>query len=130
MQELEAAITVCFSHAQIDSQVETLDNAARKGFASFEIVHQQFLVSSEGLDEFLHRFESAAHGALTPSPEEPAGPVGAFVLPEGIEGFLEMEVDLSSKQTGPRGPWKKFPEADVIVAEELTQAPASEIDPY
>ena len=49
---------------------------------------------------------------------------------KGIEGFLEMEVDLSSKQTGPRGPWKQFPEADVIVAEELTQAPASEIDPY
>jgi hypothetical protein len=40
-----------------------------------------------------------------------------------IEGFLEVEVDLSSKQTGPRGPWKKFPVANVVVVEELTQVP-------
>jgi hypothetical protein len=34
-----------------------------------------------------------------------------------------MEVDLSSKQTGPRGPWKKFPVANMVVVEELTQVP-------
>jgi len=47
-------------------------------------------VSPEGFDEFLHGFESASHGARAPSLEEPAGPVGAFVLPEGIKGFLEQ----------------------------------------
>jgi hypothetical protein len=40
-----------------------------------------------------------------------------------IEQFLEMEVDLSSKQTGPRGPWKKFPVANVVVVEELAPEP-------
>jgi len=49
---------------------------------------------------------------------------------KSIEEFLEMEVDLSSKQTGPRGPWKKFPVADIIATEELAQATANEIDPY
>jgi hypothetical protein len=34
-----------------------------------------------------------------------------------------MEVDLSSKQTGPRGPWKKFPVANVVVVEELAPEP-------
>ena len=47
-------------------------------------------MSPEGFDEFLHGFESASHGARAPSLEEPAGPVGAFVLPECIKGFLEQ----------------------------------------
>ena len=42
-------------------------------------------------DEFLHGGEFAAHGAGAPFLEEPTRPARTFVLPEGVEGFLERE---------------------------------------
>lgn len=42
---------------------------------------------------------------------------------KSIEEFIEMDVDLSAKRTGPCGPWKKFPVANVVVVEELTPKP-------
>lgn len=42
---------------------------------------------------------------------------------KSIEELLEMNFDLRSKQTGPRGPWKKFPITNVVAVEELTPEP-------
>jgi hypothetical protein len=42
---------------------------------------------------------------------------------KGIEEMLAIDFDLRSKRTGPRGPWKKFPVANVVVVEELTPEP-------
>ena len=47
-------------------------------------------MSPEGSDELFHGIEPAAHGAGAPFLEEPAGPVGTFIMPERIEGFLEQ----------------------------------------
>jgi hypothetical protein len=41
LQQFEAAVTVGFSHAQIDPEVQTLDNAAVVQLPGLEIVHQQ-----------------------------------------------------------------------------------------
>lgn len=42
---------------------------------------------------------------------------------KSIEEFIEMDVDLSAKRTGPCGPWKKFPVANVVAGEDLTPEP-------
>ena len=88
MQKFEAAVAVGFSHAQIDPQVETLDDAAVVVLACLEIVHQQLLVVAKGADEFLHRVELAAHRAGAPFAQIPPRPVRAVVLPKGVKGFL------------------------------------------
>ena len=46
---------------------------------------------AQGADEFLHRIKLAAHGTRTPFLEIPSCPARAFVMPEGVEGFLERE---------------------------------------
>jgi len=69
--DFEAAVAVGSSHAQIDSQIEPLDDAAGIGLASLEVVHQQILVAAQGADEFLHGLEPAAHGPGTPFLEKP-----------------------------------------------------------
>ena len=42
---------------------------------------------------------------------------------KSIEEFIDMDVDLSAKRTGPCGPWKKFPVVNVVMVEELTSEP-------
>jgi len=91
LQHFEAAITVGFSHTQIDPQVETLDDAAGVELVGLEVVHQQALVIAQRADELLHGSEFAPHGAGAPLLEEPTRPARTFVLPEGVEGFLECK---------------------------------------
>ena len=43
LQQIEAAVAIGFSHAQIDPQVEALDDAAGVELPGLEIVHQQVL---------------------------------------------------------------------------------------
>ena len=91
MEQIETAVAVSFSHAQVDPQVETLNDAAVIEFPGVEVVHQQILVVAQRADEFLHGGEFAPHGAGAPFLEEPTRPTRTVVLPEGIEGFLERE---------------------------------------
>ena len=57
--------------------------------AGLEVVHQQRLVVAQGVDEFLHRRELAAHRTSAPFPEIPSRPARTVILPEGVEGFFE-----------------------------------------
>ena len=91
LQQLETAVAIGFSHAQVDPQVEPLDDAAGVELAGLEIVHQQVLVVAQCADELLHWREFAPHGADAPFLEEPTRPARAVVLPEGVEGFPERE---------------------------------------
>jgi hypothetical protein len=47
LEKIETAITVGFSHAQVDPQVQTLDDAAGVELAGLEVVHQQVLVVAQ-----------------------------------------------------------------------------------
>ena len=60
MEQIEATVAVGFSHAQVDPQVEALDDAAGVEFAGLEVVHQQVLVVAQRADELLHGGEFAA----------------------------------------------------------------------
>ena len=68
-----------------------LDDAAVVEFPGLEIVHQQGLVIAQRADELLHGHEFAPHGAGTLFFEKPTRPARTFVLPEGVEGFLERQ---------------------------------------
>ena len=91
LEKIETAVTVGFSHAQVDPQVEAFDDAAVIALPGLEIVHQQVLVVAQRADELLHGGELAPHRAGAPFPEEPTRPARTVVLPEGVEGFLERE---------------------------------------
>ena len=91
MQQIEAAVTIGFSHAQIDSQVEALDDSARIVLSGLEVIHQQVLMGSQCADELFHGREFAAHGSGTPFLEIPSCPAGTFVLPEAVESFFECQ---------------------------------------
>ena len=54
MQQIEAAVAIGFSHAQIDPQVEALDDAAGVELPGLVIVHQQILVVAQRADELFH----------------------------------------------------------------------------
>lgn len=62
MQQFETAVTIAFSHAQVEPHVESIDDAAGVELVGFEIVYQQVFVVSQRADELLHWHEFATHG--------------------------------------------------------------------
>ena len=66
LQQFETAVAISFSHAQIDPQIEALDDAAGVELPGLEIVHQQVLVVAQRADELLHGREFNPHGTSAP----------------------------------------------------------------
>ncbi len=86
----EGAKAVGSSGYHTDFVIEPFDRAARKLPFGAEPVEQQFLMIAQHASNFLHRFESAAQGAVAPGIEKARRPEGRLVRPEVQECLLQL----------------------------------------